>query len=109
MKLNIESALEMVGGDRELLDMLIQKFYDKYSNVASDIIKKINSGDKDSAIITVHSLKGLLGNVGADVAADRARDLEAKLKSSNFSVELKAFELSMNAASLAMKEHLESS
>ena len=109
-ELSISNALVMVGGDEELLNLLIEKFYTKYCDVGKKVVGLLKDGDFEQSRIIVHSLKGLLGNVGAEATTETAKELEAKLKAcdKNHSVELKAFVESINWTMDALKKYINS-
>ncbi len=76
MKLNLELALERVGGDRELLQEVAGLFLADAPRMMGLIEKAIAEGDAKLLEREAHSLKGSVANFGADQVAKAALHLE---------------------------------
>ncbi len=59
ININTDSALDYLGGDKEIYLSLLNNFYKKYSKVEFDIM------DDEEFAIATHTLKGLSASVGA--------------------------------------------
>lgn len=70
------SALERAGGDEELLQEIMGMFLVDYQKWISDIKQAITCRDCESLGFAAHTLKGLLGNFGAQDAFPAAEELE---------------------------------
>jgi signal transduction histidine kinase/CheY-like chemotaxis protein/HAMP domain-containing protein len=77
--LEIEKALQRMGGNVKLLRKQIARFHDTQADVVARIKLAIESGDAESAIRAAHTLKGLAGNIGATAMADCAAAVESIL------------------------------
>jgi CheY-like chemotaxis protein len=77
------AALERVGGDRELLAELFQVFADQCPRWLAEVRDAIARGDADRLRRAAHSLKGAVGNFGADTAFDLAQRLETMGRDGN--------------------------
>ncbi len=67
--LDLEGALQRLGGDRPLLERLLERFAQTQAEAASKLGEAFTAGESDAARRGVHTLKGLAGAIGA-------RDLE---------------------------------
>lgn len=75
-RLNKALALERLGGDEELLQELAQLFLEEYPALIDKIRSAIDSQDAHGLERAAHSLKGSVGNFGAERAHRAALDLE---------------------------------
>ncbi|MCP5112979.1 MAG: Hpt domain-containing protein [bacterium] len=75
-------ALSRVGGDEELLKEIAEIFLDQLPEALSDIRQAAEAGDAAALERTAHSLKGSIGNFGAQAAFDAALRLEMMGRSS---------------------------
>jgi signal transduction histidine kinase/DNA-binding response OmpR family regulator len=78
--LDIEKALQRVGGNIKLLRKLINKFHETQADVIARIKSAIKIGDVEGALREAHTVKGLAGNIGAIQMAECASTLESILK-----------------------------
>ncbi len=75
-----ERALALFGGDRALLARM-ELIYLRDAGVdLAGLRAAVDAGDLDTARRLAHQLKGISATVGADEAADRAREAEAAAK-----------------------------
>lgn len=79
-ELNIQDALDHLGGSVSLYRTLVQGFCEKYNSVDTLIEQALDNGDIEEARRYAHSMKGLSGNLGAITLQERAKDLEMVLK-----------------------------
>ncbi|ENO85047.1 PAS domain-containing hybrid sensor histidine kinase/response regulator [Thauera linaloolentis] len=77
--LQMESALQRLGGDDALLHKLLRRFCETQSGAAALIAQALADGDKDGATRFAHTLKGLAGTIGARALASCAADVETRL------------------------------
>ena len=78
--INTEAALMRVNGKISRYLQLISMFISGQSSVIDDINKALKSGNRQEAIGLAHTLKGVAGNLGADLLASHAGKLELALK-----------------------------
>jgi len=64
------------GDDDELLREIIGIFLEESTGQLSGLTHQVNKGDSPGALRTIHSLKGSLAHIGAQVAAELGRKLE---------------------------------
>ena len=69
-------ALSRVGGDVELLKEIAEIFLDQCPEAISDIRSATETGNAEALERAAHSLKGSIGNFGAQNAYDAALRLE---------------------------------
>ena len=70
-------ALERVGGDERLLREIAVLFLDECPRVMGEIRSAVEAGDAGALELAAHSLKGSVGNFGADRVFQAALRLEA--------------------------------
>ncbi len=78
--IDAETALCDVGGKRELLAKVSEKFVENYRNAAQQVLECLNSQDWAGAREIVHNIKGVSGIFSAGELFAAARDLDAVLK-----------------------------
>jgi PAS domain S-box-containing protein len=74
--LNVENGLRMLGGDIAVYLRLIRQFGQKCQTDAVDILTQTAAENYHSIIQTVHSIKGIAGNLGAIRIQELAAELE---------------------------------
>lgn len=74
--LDIKGALARVNGNTHLLETLLIRFMQTQSFAISRIKDAIEDNNLQQAILEVHTLKGLAGNIGATTLFEEARELE---------------------------------
>lgn len=77
--LQLDSALQRLGGNRALLRKLLGRFCETQGDAAARIHQALQAGDQELALRTAHTLKGLAGNLGAQHLSDMADELERLL------------------------------
>jgi CheY-like chemotaxis protein len=80
-----QAALERVGGDETLLREIVGLFLDDYPKLLADVEAAVAAGDAARLRRAAHTLKGSVGNFGAQQAHDAARELELMGKSGDLS------------------------
>lgn len=64
-QLDIDTALERLGGDERLYRQLLERFLSRYQNVAQQIQQYLQQQDQTGLKRLAHSLKGLVASLGA--------------------------------------------
>jgi len=78
--LDMQGALERVGGNKSLLVTLLKRFSQTQAQSMERIKEFLEANDAKSAIREAHTLKGLAGNIGAQRLFEMAQTLEEHLK-----------------------------
>lgn len=78
--LQLDVALQRLGGNRGLLRKLLQRFRDSQADVAGAVRAALDAGDHEESVRLAHTLKGLAGNIGANHLMHLAAELEAALR-----------------------------
>lgn len=76
LMLNLQQALERVGGDEDLLREIARLFLDECPRLMTEIQQAIEAGDSRRMERAAHSLKGSVANFGAEPVVKAALDLE---------------------------------
>ncbi|WP_185976661.1 PAS domain S-box protein [Catenovulum sediminis] len=79
-ELNAEKGLSGALGDYELYKRLLVRFFYTYENFESDFTSLISNQDREQAIRLAHTLKGTAAQIGHNVVAELAANLEQTLK-----------------------------
>jgi CheY-like chemotaxis protein/HPt (histidine-containing phosphotransfer) domain-containing protein len=88
--IDVQEGLEIVGGDRELYFNLLQLFMNSQAAGVDRIRGALEAGERDTARVQAHSLRGAAANVGAQAVQDMAGRLEAALAGAVDGAELTA-------------------
>ncbi|WP_303866145.1 response regulator [Acetobacterium wieringae] len=78
--LNVEIGLRILGGDAAVYLRLVQQFAQKCQADANHIIRQNAAENYPSVLQTVHSIKGVAGNLGAIKIQELAADLEQAVR-----------------------------
>ncbi len=78
--IDIEMALDHLGGSDRLYKKVVSGFHDRYSKADQQIETLLNEEDFEGARILAHSLKGLSGNLGSLGLKEKALDLEMSIR-----------------------------
>ncbi len=78
--IDVNVALEQLGGSEKLYKTVVKGFYERYSDVDRHIETLLLAVDLEEARRLAHSMKGLCGNLGAFKLRQRALDLELAIK-----------------------------
>ena len=89
---DLEKALRQVGGDRDMLKEIIDIYGDEYPKQLQQIQEGMEKDDAVTVAQVAHTVKGAVGNFGAQAAFEAALNLEKIAKSGNISAAERAFE-----------------
>lgn len=78
--LNVETGLRMLGGDSCVYLRLIRQFGQKCETAAIHILEQAAAENYQSIMQTVHSIKGVAGNLGAIKIQELAAELEQAVR-----------------------------
>ena len=78
--IDIELALDQLGGSDKLYKTVVTGFYERYKEVNRTIENHMKNGEVEEARRLAHSIKGLCGNLGAMKLKEKAMDLEMAIK-----------------------------
>ena len=78
--IDTENGLFRVGGNETLYRKLLHQFQETQEDVVEKVRQALDSENRQEAILTVHSLKGVAGNIGAMEMYQVASSLEMLLK-----------------------------
>jgi HPt (histidine-containing phosphotransfer) domain-containing protein len=73
---DLDDALEKVGGDKEILEEILEVFSESYPDQLAELKKAIDDGDASSVERNAHTLKGSVGAFSAKKAFETAFRLE---------------------------------
>jgi HPt (histidine-containing phosphotransfer) domain-containing protein len=76
--LNVQVALDRIGGDEELLVDIAAVFLTEYPELLQEIENAVASADAELLQRSAHTLKGSLLAIGAEDAAQLALELETQ-------------------------------
>lgn len=79
--LNVEVGLKILGGDSSVYLRLIKQFIQKCQETAIFILKQCADDDYQGLINTIHSIKGVAGNLGAQKIQTLAAELDWIIRS----------------------------
>lgn len=82
--LEIEQALERLGGNKNLYMSLLFKFGESGRVIYEKINKAMKNSDFEQIQVEIHNLKGVAGNIGAKRLYEATVKMETRLKGSNF-------------------------
>ena len=82
---DLSAALEVVGDDMELLQMVVDMFLEEYPGQMEVLGEALVGQDAPGVEGAAHALKGILANIGSGPARDLAQNLETRGEESNFS------------------------
>ena len=90
---DLEKALSQVGGDRDMLKEIIAIYGDEYPKQLQQIQEARERNDAVTVAQVAHTIKGAVGNFGAQATFEAALNLEKIAKSGNISEAGRAFEV----------------
>ena len=79
-ELDTEDGLRRVRGDTKLYNKILSKFTDRAKNYIEDLLNIYGGKDREEAIRSAHSLKGVAANIGAKKLHTAAEKLQSALK-----------------------------
>jgi CheY-like chemotaxis protein len=77
--INIQSGLDRCGGNGKLFLSMLRSFRDKRADTITRVKDLLKEGDLEAAQRLVHSLKGVSGNLSAELLFAATRELESAL------------------------------
>jgi PAS domain S-box-containing protein len=81
--INLEAGLKHVAGNKEFYIKILQRFSINYSSFIDDFNQLVDLGKRKEAIRLVHSLKGVVGIIGAEKLHFNVDELEDSLEKGN--------------------------
>ena len=91
-QIDVEAALERVGGDRELLHDVALLFMGEYPNSLMEIQAAIEGMDAHKLERAAHTLKGSVANFGAAATVDTAFQIENLARQGDFQAAAEALQ-----------------
>jgi two-component system, sensor histidine kinase and response regulator len=76
-------GLRRVAGNKEIYIKILKQFYNNYNNCIETIKECMLNNDYETVILTVHSLKGVAGNIGHKQIQTEASELEKAIHEKN--------------------------
>ncbi|TIH17008.1 response regulator [Marinifilum sp. JC120] len=77
-------GLRNIGGRRDSYLKVLQGFRERYSGFSEELAHILAESGKEQALLSIHSLKGVAGNIGAARLYELCRILEGDLRDENF-------------------------
>ncbi|WP_428603815.1 transporter substrate-binding domain-containing protein [Sedimenticola sp.] len=77
--INVKAGIARVGGNRELYEKLARQFYEDHQNALEILQDQLSTSDIEAATRTVHTIKGVAGNIGASSLQSAAAEQEVSL------------------------------
>ncbi|MCP3429479.1 Hpt domain-containing protein [Opacimonas viscosa] len=77
---NSEFGLNQLNQNHELLCRLLTKFIDDYQSAQSKLLDMLEQRQWDSAVLLIHTIKGISGNLGLEALYDASKALEEAAK-----------------------------
>lgn len=81
---NVENAMVTVDGNEQLLNRIIEMFYNKKVSLLEELKDAIDSGNWDNVNLITHKMQGTLGNFGADSCLKTLNQLNESVKKQDF-------------------------
>jgi HPt (histidine-containing phosphotransfer) domain-containing protein len=78
--LDIRGGIKQVGGNEALYHKLLHDFVGNHQHAAQSLIDDLDSGDIDRAARTVHTIKGVAGNIGAYHLQEAASEVDHQIR-----------------------------
>ena len=78
--LDVESALNRLDGNVELYLWILDRFMKNHAGSCQEIGIALQAGDSELAARTIHTIKGLAGNIGAERLQESASKMETLLR-----------------------------
>ncbi|MBF0477408.1 MAG: response regulator, partial [Deltaproteobacteria bacterium] len=79
-RIDVAAGLKRVGGNKKLYRSILLKFYNEYPDSSARIKAAFDAGDRELAQRLAHTVKGVAGNIGAEVLFQAGEELEAAIK-----------------------------
>jgi two-component system sensor histidine kinase/response regulator len=78
--LDVKTAMKRLLNKRSSYENILRRFAAGQSESVSEIRAHLAAGDREAAVRTAHTLKGLAGTIGANLLQQRAASIESALK-----------------------------
>ena len=78
--IDVNEALERVGGNEALLIRVMSIFHKTYGNIIGEIRTALSEGDMEEACRKVHTLKGVAASLSAKEVFETAKELESSMR-----------------------------
>jgi signal transduction histidine kinase/CheY-like chemotaxis protein/ligand-binding sensor domain-containing protein/HPt (histidine-containing phosphotransfer) domain-containing protein len=79
--IDMAAVMARLGGNRKLLDTLLQQFVSDFAPTPAQLLAAIEEGDLDQAALLVHKVRGAAGNLSMPELHRAAGELEQLLRS----------------------------
>lgn len=79
-EVRMDEAVRRMGGSVDAYCTILEKFRSGQQNILAKIRSAIAASDWKKAELLAHTLRGLLGTVGADKLSDKSAELEASIR-----------------------------
>jgi polar amino acid transport system substrate-binding protein len=92
--IDLDSAMKRLGGDAELLKLLLRRFIEQYAQSADQIRIAVLKPDLQNALTTLHTIKGSASMISAHRLYTASAELERCLmdRENNFLIKIEAFQ-----------------
>ena len=77
---NSEFGMNQLNQNQELLCRLLTKFIDDYQSAQSNLLDMLENQQWDSAVLLIHTIKGISGNLGLEALFEMTKALEGSVK-----------------------------
>ena len=77
---NSEFGMNQLNQNKELLCRLLTKFIDDYQSAQSNLLDMLENQQWDSAVLLIHTIKGISGNLGLEALFEMTKVLEGSVK-----------------------------
>jgi CheY-like chemotaxis protein len=81
--IEMESALQRLGGNEKLYRKILLKFREGHTGSVEQIYQALDAGDIETAHRIAHTMKGLAGNLGADALQSAAENVDREFKAAD--------------------------
>ncbi len=102
--IDIESALQRLGGNRKILAKLLKTFSRDYADAAHNIRDALKAGDTALALNLNHALKGVAGNLSANELWQAACELESAIKNNGAGMFPDTYEAALKRAVISAEQ-----
>ena len=100
---DVKTALTRVGGNKKLYKRMLSRFAKEYANKDAELNSLLHGNKKEDAIMLVHSIKGLAGNLGMIPLFEASKKLEEALHANGEGADIQIRGMAV-AFSLALRQ-----
>ncbi len=104
MCFNKDKLFDRFGGDEELIEVVLDAFFEEAPELLAKIGHTIDENDIEGVRLNSHALKGSAANVNADLLKKAVLDMETQAKIQNFDSFASNFEIIQNEYSKFIRE-----